>query len=69
MPRLIININLGELDALVNMALRDLRKPQDQARFLLRQKLHEEGLLEGLPSTHRANPKPPEQTKEVVSNG
>jgi len=70
-PRLIININLKELDALVNLALAELRNPRDQAHFLLRQKLHEQGLLDKHPSAITADTRSyqPLELEEGVSDG
>ena len=46
MPRLVVTINHNELDALVKLALAELRNPRDQARYLLQQQLRRLGFLQ-----------------------
>lgn len=45
MPRIIVTVNPVELDALVELALKELRSPRDQVRFILRRELINRNLL------------------------
>ncbi len=45
MPRLILTIDFRELEALVKLALVELRNPRDQARYIIRKELCRLGLL------------------------
>jgi hypothetical protein len=46
MPKLIISISNQELDALVKLAMFEMRNPRDQLRFILHRTLLEHKLLE-----------------------
>jgi hypothetical protein len=46
MPKLIISVSNKELDALVKLALSEMRNPREQLRFILHQSLLDHQLLD-----------------------
>jgi hypothetical protein len=44
MPKIVVTVNNTELTSLLNLALAELRRPQDQLRFILRKELSRHGL-------------------------
>ena len=73
MPRISVLLNRDEEQALIQLALVDLREPNVEARFLLRQELIRRGMLkdtfvsvrEELPTTNSA-PTPNQPAQDVV---
>jgi hypothetical protein len=78
MPRISVLLNRDEAQALIQLALSDLREPNVEARFLLRQELIRRGMLkdtvasarEELPTTNSAStPNQPAQDVVAASEG
>ena len=46
MTRIMITLRPDERDALVRVALAELRTPRDQARFIIRKEMEQLGMLE-----------------------
>jgi len=45
MSSVVVTLNLAEREALVKLAIAEVRTPRDQARYILRQELKRYGLL------------------------
>jgi hypothetical protein len=64
MARIVITLGESEQEALVRLALREVRTPRDQARYILRRELIERGEME------ESNlPKVAEPVSEAVGDG
>ncbi len=53
MPRMVINLSIEEVEALVALAIYKHREPRQQAAYIIRQHLEHLGLIDSFPSQHK----------------